>query len=43
MFLTSWGEWWSKDVFPPDVFNKELQKKWSPSQEQLEKEENILD
>ncbi|KAH8174956.1 short chain dehydrogenase domain-containing protein [Sarocladium implicatum] len=43
MFLTSWGEWWSKDVFPPDVFNKELQEKWSPSKEQLEKEENILD
>jgi len=38
MFLTSWGEWWPKDVYQ-QALDKELQDKWSPSKEQIEKEE----
>ncbi|KAK0384510.1 hypothetical protein NLU13_8596 [Sarocladium strictum] len=40
MFLTSWGKWWEKDVFEQSL-DKELQKKWSPTKEQLEKEEGL--
>ncbi|KAI5918978.1 hypothetical protein F4810DRAFT_689628 [Camillea tinctor] len=40
IFLTSWGEWWSKDVFALSL-DKALQDKWSPSKEQIEKEEGI--
>ncbi|CAG9942737.1 unnamed protein product [Clonostachys rosea f. rosea IK726] len=40
IFLTSWGEWWSKDVYAGSL-DKELQDKWCPSKEQIEKEENI--
>ncbi|KFH45997.1 WW domain-containing oxidoreductase-like protein [Hapsidospora chrysogenum ATCC 11550] len=40
IFLTSWGEWWEKDVYG-NTLDKELQDKWCPSKEQLEKEEGL--
>ena len=40
IFLTSWGEWWPKDVYGLTL-DKDLQEKWSPSKEQLEKEAGI--
>lgn len=40
IFLTSWGEWWSKDVYA-NALDKDLQDKWCPSKEQLEKEEGL--
>lgn len=40
MFLTSWGEWWPKDVYSL-ALDKDLQDKWCPSLEQLEKDEHI--
>jgi hypothetical protein len=40
MFLTSWGEWWSTDVYKPAI-DKDLQDKWSPSKEEIEKEFNV--
>lgn len=41
IFLTSWGEWWPKDTYQLSL-DKALQEKWCPSQEQLEKEENLV-
>lgn len=41
IFLTSWGEWWSKDVYGLTLDEK-LQDKWCPTKEALEKEENIV-
>ncbi|KAI3341561.1 hypothetical protein F4824DRAFT_515106 [Ustulina deusta] len=38
IFLTSWGEWWPKDVYSLSL-NEALQEKWCPSKEQIEKEE----
>ncbi|TGJ78671.1 hypothetical protein E0Z10_g10091 [Xylaria hypoxylon] len=40
IFLTSWGEWWSKDVYGLSL-DKSLQDKWSPSQADIEKEEGV--
>ncbi|KAK0709917.1 hypothetical protein B0T26DRAFT_428650 [Lasiosphaeria miniovina] len=40
VFLTSWGEWWPKDVYAP-ALDKDLQDKWSPSKEEIEKEAGI--
>ncbi|RYC59424.1 hypothetical protein CHU98_g6794 [Xylaria longipes] len=40
IFLTSWGEWWPKDVYRLTL-DKSLQAKWSPSQEDIEKEEGV--
>lgn len=40
IFLTSWGEWWSKDVIAQSL-DKELQDKWCPSKEQIESEEGL--
>ncbi|CAJ2510952.1 Uu.00g065770.m01.CDS01 [Anthostomella pinea] len=40
IFLTSWGEWWPKDVYALSL-DKSLQDKWSPSMEQIEKEEGV--
>ncbi|KAF2093908.1 NAD(P)-binding protein [Rhizodiscina lignyota] len=40
IFLTSWGEWWEKDVYGLTL-DKQLQDKWSPSKEQIEKEELV--
>lgn len=40
IFLTSWGEWWEKSVIEKSL-DKKLQDKWSPSKEEIEKEENL--
>lgn len=40
IFLTSWGEWWGKDVYGLSL-DRELQDKWSPSKEEIEKEEGV--
>ncbi|KAK4155604.1 WW domain-containing oxidoreductase [Chaetomidium leptoderma] len=40
IFLTSWGEWWSKDVYGPSL-DKALQDKWCPSKEDIEKEAGL--
>ncbi|KAI1819226.1 hypothetical protein F4861DRAFT_157931 [Xylaria intraflava] len=40
IFLTSWGEFWPKDVYGLTL-DKSLQEKWSPSQETIEKEEGV--
>ena len=40
MFLTSWGEWWPKDVYG-HALDEQLQEKWSPSKEDIEKEEGL--
>ncbi|KAJ5653254.1 short-chain dehydrogenases/reductase [Penicillium lividum] len=40
IFLTSWGEWWPKDVYAMSLDTK-LQDKWCPSLEVIEKEEGL--
>ncbi|KAJ3568308.1 hypothetical protein NPX13_g6469 [Xylaria arbuscula] len=40
IFLTSWGEWWPKDVYGLTL-DKALQDKWSPSQADIETEEGV--
>ncbi|KAL6875079.1 hypothetical protein J3F83DRAFT_771362 [Trichoderma novae-zelandiae] len=40
IFLTSWGEWWEKDVIDKSL-DKELQDKWSWSKEEIEREAGI--
>ncbi|KAI2617489.1 NAD(P)-binding protein [Hypoxylon sp. NC1633] len=40
IFLTSWGEWWPKDVYKLSL-DKSLQDKWCPSKDEIEKEEGI--
>ena len=40
IFFTSWGEWWGKDVYELTL-DKALQDKWSPSKEEIEREENL--
>ncbi|KAF7552549.1 hypothetical protein G7Z17_g4241 [Cylindrodendrum hubeiense] len=40
IFLTSWGEWWEKSVYEVSL-DKSLQDKWSPSKEEIEREEGI--
>jgi hypothetical protein len=35
IFLTSWGEWWEKDVYKESL-DKQLQDKWCPSLEDIE-------
>jgi len=40
IFLTSWGEWWSKDVYAPSL-DRALQDKWCPSKEEIEREEGV--
>jgi hypothetical protein len=40
IFLTSWGEWWGKDVYELSL-DKNLQDKWCPSLEAIELEEGI--
>jgi hypothetical protein len=40
IFLTSWGEWWPKDVYGVSL-DKALQDKWSPSKDQVEVEEGL--
>ena len=41
IFLTSWGEWWGKDVYTKALDTK-LQDKWCWSKEEVEKQENIF-
>ena len=41
IFLTSWGEWWQSDEFKPSL-DKQLQDKWCPSLEEIEKGEGIM-
>ncbi|KAG7283940.1 hypothetical protein NEMBOFW57_010298 [Staphylotrichum longicolle] len=40
IFLTSWGEWWSKDVYALSL-DKALQDKWCPSKEEIEREAGL--
>lgn len=40
IFLTSWGEWWSRDTIEKSL-DKALQDKWSPSKEEIEAEAGI--
>ncbi|TPX18734.1 uncharacterized protein E0L32_002591 [Thyridium curvatum] len=40
IFLTSWGEWWPKDVYSL-ALDRELQNKWCPTKEDIEKVEGI--
>ncbi|KAH7318932.1 hypothetical protein BKA65DRAFT_513491 [Rhexocercosporidium sp. MPI-PUGE-AT-0058] len=40
ILLTSWGEWWGKDVYEL-ALDKELQDKWSPGKEVIEREELV--
>ena len=42
IFLTSWGEWWSKDVYGLTL-DKKLQDKWCASKEDLEMDEGVSD
>ncbi|KKP06971.1 hypothetical protein THAR02_00951 [Trichoderma harzianum] len=40
IFLTSWGDWWGKDIIENSL-DKSLQDKWSWSKEEIEKEVGI--
>ncbi|KAI8179436.1 putative short-chain dehydrogenase reductase protein [Colletotrichum sp. SAR 10_75] len=40
IFLTSWGEWWSKEIYA-NTLDEQLQAKWSPSIEEIESEEGL--
>ncbi|KAM0345937.1 hypothetical protein ACHAPU_005990 [Fusarium lateritium] len=40
IFLTSWGEWWEKSVIETST-DKELQDKWCPSKDEIEREAGI--
>jgi hypothetical protein len=40
IFLTSWGEWWPKDVYGLSL-DKKLQDKFCLSKEELEKDEGL--
>ena len=42
IFLTSWGEWWPKSVYQLSV-DKALQDRWSPSREEIEREEGLVE
>ncbi|PYI01875.1 short-chain dehydrogenase/reductase [Aspergillus sclerotiicarbonarius CBS 121057] len=41
IFLTSWGEWWPKDVYAM-ALDVGLQKKWCLSREEIEKAEGLV-
>jgi hypothetical protein len=40
IFLTSWGEWWAKDVYKRTL-DRALQDKWCPAKADIEKEEGL--
>lgn len=40
IFLTSWGEWWPTSVYA-SALDEKLQDKWSPSKDEIEKEEGV--
>ncbi|KAK0632491.1 hypothetical protein B0T14DRAFT_415283 [Immersiella caudata] len=42
LFLTSWGEWWTKDVYQKTL-DRALQERWCPAKEEIEKEEGLED
>lgn len=42
IFLASWGEWWGKDMYERTL-DKELQDRWCPSREDIEKEAGITE
>lgn len=41
IFLTSWGEWWDKDVIGKTL-DKELQDKWCPGKDVLERDAGVV-
>ncbi|KAJ7183841.1 hypothetical protein C8R46DRAFT_1067987, partial [Mycena filopes] len=41
VFLTSWGEWWGRDEIAVTL-DTELQDRWCPSKEELEREEGLV-
>lgn len=41
IFLTSWGEWWPKDVYALSL-DPALQDKWCLSKEDIEKSEPVF-
>lgn len=41
IFLTSWGEWWPKEVYEKTL-DKDLQEKWCPSKEAIERDEGLI-
>ncbi|KAF7358053.1 WW domain-containing oxidoreductase [Mycena venus] len=41
IFLTSWGEWWGREEISVSL-DKELQDKWSPGREDIEREEGVM-
>lgn len=40
IFLTSWGEWWPKDVYALSL-DADLQDKWCLSKEDIERTEGL--
>lgn len=40
IFLTSWGEWWDKEVYGKTL-DVALQEKWCPAKEDIEAEEGL--
>lgn len=42
LYLTSWGEWWAKDVYALSL-DRQLQDQWCPSKEDIEKEIDAVD
>lgn len=40
IFLTSWGDWWPKDVYGLSL-DRQLQEKWCPGKEEIEKAEGL--
>jgi hypothetical protein len=40
VFLTSWGEWWGRDVLDKTL-DKELQDRWCPGKEEIERQEGL--
>ena len=38
IFLTSWGEWWGRDVLEKTL-DKGLQDRWCPGREEVERDE----
>ncbi|KAJ7919683.1 hypothetical protein B0H13DRAFT_1988269 [Mycena leptocephala] len=41
IFLTSWGEWWGREDIAVSL-DRALQEKWSPSKEEIEREEGVV-
>jgi hypothetical protein len=40
VFFASWGDWWAKDVYRKTL-DRELQNKWCPSREEIERQEGL--